>query len=605
MRTFRSAPRRPLALALLLAAANSHAASVLVEGELQEFGLPAEGRYDLRLQPFADADSTRALSPATEVLGVEVHNGRFRVDLELPDGLNGDPAIAVAVRANGETAGYAPLPVRVQAKVGPIGVCWSTTGDEGAIPGTHFLGTTDLQPFELRVGNTTGLRVLPVGINTTDTPNVVGGYGGNVIGAGVVGATIAGGGGNVSGIDSPNRIQGEYGSIGGGLDNTLAGPRSVIGGGNNNTVSAEAATIAGGTSNQVSSIGGAVLGGESNRAGGNRSVVGGGFNNGANGTVAFVGGGRDNVAGGDASTILGGELNTASAMRSVVLGGFRNCAGAPGSLAAGQRAKVRPGTESAAAGFGCSGVSVAGVDGDSGTFVWADSQESDFVSTGSDQFLVRARGGLALNGNVLPSGIDVFLRSGANNNPFDLMLGASGAPTAVLLQSVAGALSIAGANISNPQAPSYTNYAQWNGSGQFRLFVDNPVKPTSGGFAAASDARLKTDIRPLDGALESLLKLEGVRFRYRDGTPTGFYAPGEQTGFIAQQVEQVFPDWVIDDPSGYKLVGSKGFDALTVEALRELRAEKDAEIADLREENVLLAARLARIEETLLRAAHP
>jgi hypothetical protein len=44
---------------------------------------------------------------------------------------------------------------------------------------------------------------------------------------------------------------------------------------------------------------------------------------------------------------------------------------------------------------GCFGVATAAPSGDEGTFAWADSQAANFVSTGSNQFLVRASGGIA------------------------------------------------------------------------------------------------------------------------------------------------------------------------------------------------------------------
>ncbi len=55
------------------------------------------------------------------------------------------------------------------------------------------------------------------------------------------------------------------------------------------------------------------------------------------------------------------------------------------SFAAGRRAKVR-----AAAATGT-------VNGDEGTFVWSDSTIVDFTSTGPDQFLIRAAGGVGIN----------------------------------------------------------------------------------------------------------------------------------------------------------------------------------------------------------------
>jgi len=107
----------------------------------------------------------------------------------------------------------------------------------------------------------------------------------------------------------------------------------------------------------------------------------------------------------------------------------------------------------------------------------------------------------------------------------------------------------------------------------------NAYKPGGGSWSNSSDLRLKTDVRDLSGSLDRLLRLRSVTFRFKDEAA---YAKGEQTGFIAQEVEQVFPNWVGTGPDGYKAVTFFGFESLTVQALRELRAEKDAQIAELR-----------------------
>ena len=122
----------------------------------------------------------------------------------------------------------------------------------------------------------------------------------------------------------------------------------------------------------------------------------------------------------------------------------------------------------------------------------------------------------------------------------------------------------------------------------------------AGGWAAPSDSRLKHHITPLSsGTLDRLLALQGVTFQYNTNAPKNYFVPGVHTGFIAQEVEKVFPDWVSSDDTGYKLVAPKGFEALAVEALRELRIEKDVQIDALSEENTGLKTRLAEIERQL------
>jgi hypothetical protein len=105
-------------------------------------------------------------------------------------------------------------------------------------------------------------------------------------------------------------------------------------------------------------------------------------------------------------------------------------------------------------------------------------------------------------------------------------------------------------------------------------------KPGGGPWTTFSDARLKKNVQPLEGALERLMRLQGVTFEYKE--PAAIHElPGVQIGMIAQEVEKVFPDWVDTAPNGMKRLSVHGFEALTVEALRDLRKEKDEKLAEL------------------------
>ncbi|HBC47280.1 MAG TPA: hypothetical protein DCZ43_09560 [candidate division Zixibacteria bacterium] len=112
----------------------------------------------------------------------------------------------------------------------------------------------------------------------------------------------------------------------------------------------------------------AFVAGEGNIASGAYSTVGGGLDNtaGSNGRLtgagdySVVSGGRDNRAGGDYSAVPGGRYNAAD-------GDY--------SLAAGRRANASH----------------------DGSFVWADGQDVVFGSTGPNQFLIRASGGVGIN----------------------------------------------------------------------------------------------------------------------------------------------------------------------------------------------------------------
>jgi hypothetical protein len=135
------------------------------------------------------------------------------------------------------------------------------------------------------------------------------------------------------------------------------------------------------------------------------------------------------------------------------------------------------------------------------------------------------------------------------------------------------------------------------GSPGFRLHVNGDAgKPGGGSWSVASDRRLKKNVEDLDGALDTMLELRGVEFEYIDPESIN-ELPGQRIGFIGQEVEAVFPDWVSDGPDGYKRLAVRGFPAVAVEAIRELRAEKDAQIAALKSEVESLRALVDRLVE--------
>lgn len=480
---------------------------------------------------------------------------------------------------------------------------WSLTGNAGTNPNTNFIGTTDLQPFSIRVGNASGLRLSPAG-GSAGTPalprtiNVIGGSQANGIGNNAEGATIAGGGGIDqdigSGIPSPapNIVNANFGTIGGGSLNLVSGQWSTIGGGYNNVVSRGYSTIGGGVGNRVSGAEAVVAGGAANNVSANWGAVGGGNGN----RVPALWG-----------TVSGGLDNAATGIQSSVVGGFRNCAGGELSWAGGHRAKVRRSNSADSNVGACLNVPVNGTTGDQGTFVWADSQEADFISSGPNQFLIRAQGGIGLNSNGPPAGIDLEVRnregSGSNNVDIYLRTAAHNRGINLAMLPTAGAAEF---RISQSTGTGFTDRLNILSNGDVEVTAQ-AFKPGGGAWANPSDARLKSDVSTLSGALDRLLSLRGVEYHYlKDRTPAGMYLPGAQIGFIAQEVETVFPDWVSETGAGYKTVGPRGFEALTVEALRELRAEsatldqaQNRRIATLEAENAELKQRLARLEALL------
>lgn len=139
----------------------------------------------------------------------------------------------------------------------------------------------------------------------------------------------------------------------------------------------------------------------------------------------------------------------------------------------------------------------------------------------------------------------------------------------------------------------------------------NASKSTAGSWLANSDARIKQDIQPISGALDTLARLNPVTFRYTDTYRAEHEGITDQRYYnvIAQEFAEVFPDAV--QGSGEYLDGAAKtadneilqvdtYPALitTVAAVQELAAENallHAENAELRAQFKSLSERVDRL----------
>jgi hypothetical protein len=110
-------------------------------------------------------------------------------------------------------------------------------------------------------------------------------------------------------------------------------------------------------------------------------------------------------------------------------------------------------------------------------------------------------------------------------------------------------------------------------------------KPLGGSWADTSDRRLKKEIKDFSGALEKINKLRPVQFEWIN--PELHPGPKVNHGFIAQEMEKIFPQWIgeyksrnDDDallvPKGEKikdLTFPFSFNAYIVKAVQELNAQ--------------------------------
>lgn len=516
-------------------------------------------------------------------------------------GLTGSPGAPGADGAPGPQGAQGPPgpggPQGPEGPQGPIGDSIWTPGAAGVI--TYSGGNVGIDlpsPFtpsaRLHVDNTSitdglvaqfpGLRLY----KDSDSPRVLGGHVSNAGSAVRHGWVIAGGGGT----GTPNVVFADFAAIGGGLGNQIDGFGSVVGGGQDNRAGMSGIL-------SYSTVGG----GLSNLATGTRASIGGGELNTASGTNATIAGGLSNSASAQRTAIGGGESNIASGSHATIPGGLACSATSAYSFATGRRAKST----------------------NIGAFVWADSTDADFQSTGTNQFLIRASGGVGIGTNSPSNQLSV---SGNGDLTGRLAVGTPTADARLLVRSDLGEDAFrvridgttklvvrdnGGVVIGSNSTDVPSNGLRVLGAvgvagvnpGAFSLAVGSgdAAKPGGGMWAVFSDRRLKHTIAPIaPGTLDRLLAIRGHTFEYtQDAIERRFALAGRQTGLIAQEVAEVFPEWVAADDEGYLYVSERGLTAIVVEAVRELRAEKDSEIAQLRIENDAETAELRADVQTL------
>jgi len=83
-----------------------------------------------------------------------------------------------------------------------------------------------------------------------------------------------------------------------------------------------------------------------------------------------------------------------------------------------------------------------------------------------------------------------------------------------------------------------------------------------------SDSRYKKNITTLDDVLPKVLALRGVRYDLSENA-SFVEGQGKHIGFIAQEIEQYFPELVITDSNGYKSVAYSEMTSVLLEAIKE------------------------------------
>ena len=142
--------------------------------------------------------------------------------------------------------------------------------------------------------------------------------------------------------------------------------------------------------------------------------------------------------------------------------------------------------------------------------------------------------------------------------------------------------------------PSYPTLMGWNTANTFGVRVDStrslsggPVTATtitaSGDITAfsGSDKRLKTNIIKIENALDKVNKISGITYDWTEEALKSrkmeeeAFGRRREAGVIAQEIEEVLPEVVIDRDDGYKAVRYEKLVPLLIEAIKEMSTKID------------------------------
>jgi hypothetical protein len=627
------------------------------QGQLKQGTTPINDQCDFQFGLWTAASVGTQVGITQTLSTINVVNGLFTVSLDFgANAFSGNARwLAIAVRCPTGSGVYTPLNPRQPITPAPYAMYsignWGLNGNSGT-SASNFLGTTDNTMLTLGVSNTAALRL----ISQPDAPIVIGGYAGNAVNGPGDGATVAGGGSFLYGANVISGTNVSYSTIGGGVNNRILGTgyndtigggynnvisgtyvnRSTIGGGEANTISNNGATVGGGNVNTVGGQEATVGGGLSNIADGDRSMIGGGWGNNImiTGTFAHIGGGRLNTASGYADTISGGNLNNTNHYGSSIGGGDGNTANADratigggyGNLASGYGATIPGGLSNSAA---MSYTLAAGQQAQAnhqGTFVWADSTNAPFASTGADQFLIRAKGGVGINTNAPARSLDV-------NGVIGVFDGGTRTYYGGLATEESSQLIELGINdsSSNRFGGGYNVFAQGGmlrvdtraGQNLFQfygripgnaspdliatlnnlgaLIINNTLTIGSMGSAGSSSLclnssnqvsfcssslRYKNNVENLQLGLETVARLRPVTFNWKtDGA--------SDLGFVAEEVNQVSPLLTTLNQDG-QIEGVK-YDRISAVLVKAVQ-EQQQQIAELKTQNATQQQEIAQLK---------
>ena len=131
-------------------------------------------------------------------------------------------------------------------------------------------------------------------------------------------------------------------------------------------------------------------------------------------------------------------------------------------------------------------------------------------------------------------------------------------------------------------------------------------KPGGGSWGTFSDRRLKDLDGNFQAGLGEILKLQPVRYRYKEDNALGIHDREEHVGFVAQEVQKVIPEAVSQNSQGYLLVNNDPILWTMLNAIKEQQQQIREQREQIRAQQQQIARLSGKVEvlESSLRNVH-
>jgi hypothetical protein len=138
-----------------------------------------------------------------------------------------------------------------------------------------------------------------------------------------------------------------------------------------------------------------------------------------------------------------------------------------------------------------------------------------------------------------------------------------------------------------------------NPTHKLQLGTDDAVKPTTNTWTVISDMRLKNIDGIYSKGLQEILQLKPLLYHYKNSGDVKFSESTLNTqsiGFLAQDVQQVFPECVSEDANGYLNLNIHAIIIAQVNAIKE----QQEMIVELKRQNELLKTEINTVKQMVI-----